>query len=50
MTASIGPSDGKRDAALPAVQVTTSDYDRLSAVVDAFRLRGRESAVDFLAD
>lgn len=52
MTASIGPSDGKRDAALelPAVQVTTWDYDRLSAVVDAFRLRGRELLVDFLAD
>ena len=52
MMASIGPRDRKRDAApeRPTVQVTTWDFDRLSAVVDAFRLGGRELLVDFLAE
>ena len=34
----------------PSIQVTTWDYRSLSAVVDAFRLRGRETLVDFLAE
>jgi regulator of nucleoside diphosphate kinase len=34
----------------PPIQVTSWDYHRLSAVVDAFRLRGCESLVDSLAE
>jgi regulator of nucleoside diphosphate kinase len=34
----------------PSIQVTTWDYRRLSAVVDAYRLRGCEPLVDLLAE
>jgi regulator of nucleoside diphosphate kinase len=34
---------------MPPIQMTTWDYRRLSAVVDAFRLRGREHQIDLLA-
>ena len=37
-------------AGKPPIQVTTWDYGRLSAVVDAFRLRGREPLVDLLVE
>jgi regulator of nucleoside diphosphate kinase len=45
-------SDEKLDVTLdlPSIQVTTWDHDRLSAVVDAFRLRGCEPLVDLLAE
>lgn len=48
------PSPSGRDAAItldkPPIQVTTWDYDRLSAVVDAFRRRGGAPLVDLLAE
>jgi regulator of nucleoside diphosphate kinase len=46
------PGRGDAHAALdqPAIQVTTWDHYRLSAVVDAFRLRGWEPIIDFLGD
>ena len=52
MTAWFNPSDSKPDVTLelPKVQVTTWDYQRLSAVVDAFRLRGCEPLVEFLGE
>ena len=53
MTAKPNPSgDDDRNVALdlPLVQVTTWDHDRLSAMVGAFRLRGCEPLVEFLAE
>jgi regulator of nucleoside diphosphate kinase len=42
-------SERKLSAARPAIQVTTWDYRRLSAMVDAFRLRGCDEVVDLLS-
>lgn len=52
MTARLNPSDDKPNVTLdlPPVQVTTWDYRCLSAVVDAFRMRGCEPLVDLLAE
>ena len=52
MTAMPNQRDGRADIPLdqPPIRVTTWDHYRLSAVVDAFRLRGWEPIVDFLGD
>jgi regulator of nucleoside diphosphate kinase len=52
MTAMPSLTGGDTATALdqPPIQVTTWDHYRLSAVVDAFRLRGWEPIVDFLGD
>lgn len=52
MTAMPNTKDDHADAILgqPPIRVTSWDHHRLSAVVDAFRLRGREQVVDFLGD
>src|SRR3954447_988866 len=52
MTAMPNPSGDRADLTLdqPPIRVTTWDHFRLSAVVDAFRLRGWEPVVDFLGD
>ena len=52
MTAMPNPSGDRADVTLdqPPIRVTTWDHFRLSAVVDAFRLRGWEPVVDFLGD
>lgn len=52
MTAALGARDDNTSLtfALPPIQVTTWDYDRLSAVVEAFRLRGCDPLVDLLAE
>ena len=52
MTARPNPSGDAMGATAdkPPIQVTTWDYGRLSAVVDAFRRRGREPLVDLLAE
>ena len=52
MTARPNPSGDARSATAdkPPIQVTTWDYGRLSAVVDAFQRRGREPLVDLLAE
>jgi regulator of nucleoside diphosphate kinase len=51
MTATPNPRKNQADVILekPPIRVTTWDYRRLSAVVDAFRLRDREPLVDLLA-
>ena len=50
MTAMPNPRGDRADVTLdqPPIRVTTWDHFRLSAVVDAFRLRGWEPVVDFL--
>ena len=52
MTAMRDQRRGRAGIALdqPPIRVTTWDHFRLSAVVDAFRLRGWEPVVDFLGD
>ena len=52
MTARQDPSGGATGVALekPPIRVTTWDHRRLSAVVDAFRLRGRGALVEPLAE
>jgi regulator of nucleoside diphosphate kinase len=52
MTAKPNPSgdDAGVTAGKSPIQVTTWDHGRLSAVVDAFRLRDREPLVDLLAE
>src|SRR3954454_5417533 len=52
MTAMPNPSGDRADLPLdqPPIRVTTWDHFRLSAVVDAFRLCGREPVVDLLGD
>jgi regulator of nucleoside diphosphate kinase len=52
MTATPNSKDDRADVTLdkPSIQVTTWDYRRLSAVVDAFLLRGCEPLVDLLAE
>ena len=52
MTATPNSKDDRADVTLnkPPIQVTTWDYRRLSAVVDAYRLRGCELLVDLLAE
>jgi regulator of nucleoside diphosphate kinase len=52
MTATPNPRDDQADVALekPPIRVTTWDHRRLSAVVDAFRLRGRAALVEPLAE
>lgn len=52
MAAMPNPSGDRADITLdqPPIRVTTWDHFRLSAVVDAFRLRGWEPVVDFLGD
>ncbi len=52
MTAIPKPGDGQADIALdkPPIRVTTWDYRRLSAVVDAYRLRGCHALVELLAE
>jgi regulator of nucleoside diphosphate kinase len=52
MRATPSSKDDRADVTLdkPPIQVTTWDYRRLSAVVDAYRLRGCEPLVDLLAE
>src|SRR5215218_7247085 len=52
MTLTPNSKDDRADVTLdkPPIQVTTWDYRRLSAVVDAYRLRGCEPLVDLLAE
>lgn len=53
MTTKSNPSSDVARVAIvdkPPIQVTTWDYGRLSAVVDAFRLRGWGPLVDLLAE
>jgi regulator of nucleoside diphosphate kinase len=52
MTAIPKPRDGQADITLdkPPIRVTTWDYRRLSAVADAFRLRGCHALVELLAE
>jgi regulator of nucleoside diphosphate kinase len=52
MRATPSSKDDRTDVTLdkPPIQVTTWDYRRLSAVVDAYRLRGCEPLVDLLAE
>ena len=52
MAARPNPRGGNKSVTLdkPTIRVTTRDHDRLSAVVDAFRLRGCEPLVDLLAE
>lgn len=52
MTATPKPRDGRAEVTLekPPIQVTTWDHRRLSAVVDAYRLRGCDALVELLAE
>lgn len=52
MSARPNPDAGATSATLakPPIQVTTWDHRRLSAVVDAFRLRGCDPLVELLAE
>jgi regulator of nucleoside diphosphate kinase len=52
MTQKIEPKTGDAGVAFekPMIHVTTWDYDRLSAVVEAFRLRGRVPQIELLAE
>jgi regulator of nucleoside diphosphate kinase len=52
MTAVPRPRDDRAGITLdkPPIQVTTWDYRRLSAVVDAYRLRGCHALIDLLAE
>src|SRR3712207_5503233 len=52
MTAVPRPRDDQASITLdkPPIQVTTWDYRRLSAVVDAYRLRGCHALIELLAE